>query len=133
MAYWGKFKALGFNKVMKEERKAAPEKAKSLADKASDHEQYYIRAAEHEGTPDDPKEREAYQREMETLIDRYPDDLNAHAFLGLAVMGGYETDGHSREGELYAQAVLRISTTHGFCFAARRAGVRIPPGPPDLL
>ncbi len=101
MAYWGEFTALGFNKVMKEERKAAPEKAKSLAGKASDHEQYYIRAAEHEGTPDDPKEREGYQREMETLIDRHPDDLNAHAFLGLPVMGGYEqrTDPALQPGE----------------------------------
>ena len=110
MAYWGEFEALGFDgrfSPMKEEKRAALDKAKSLAAKASEHEQFYIRAAEHQDKPDDPKERAAYQREMEALIDRYPDDLNAQTFLALGVMGGYETDGHPREGELYAQAILR--------------------------
>jgi tetratricopeptide (TPR) repeat protein len=110
MAYWGEFEALGFGGKfgpMQDEKRAALEKAKSLASKASEHEQFYIRAAEHQDKPDDPKERAAYQREMEALIDRYPDDLNAQTFLGLGVMGGYETDGQPREGELYAQAILR--------------------------
>src|SRR5258707_13222716 len=48
MAYWGEFKALGSVESMKEETKAALEKAKTLASKASDHEQFYIRAAEHQ-------------------------------------------------------------------------------------
>jgi tetratricopeptide (TPR) repeat protein len=110
MAYWGEFEALGFegrSGPMKEDQKAALDKAKSLAGKASEHEQFYIRAAEHQHKGDDPKERSAYQREMEALIDRYPDDLNAQALLALGVMGGYETDGHPREGELYSQAILR--------------------------
>jgi len=109
MAYWGEFEALGVGRsdTMKEEKKAALDKAKSLAAQASEHEQFYIRAAEHQDKPDDSKERAAYQREMEALIDRYPDDLNAQTFLALGVMGGYETDGRPREGELYAQAVLR--------------------------
>jgi len=109
MAYWGEFEALGFGRSgsMKDEKKAALDEAKSLAAKTSEHEQFYIRAAEHEDKADDPKEGTAYQREMEALIDRYPDDLNAQTFLALGVMGGYETDGHPREGELYAQAILR--------------------------
>jgi tetratricopeptide (TPR) repeat protein len=44
---------------------------------------------------------------METLIDRYPDDLDAQAFLALEEMNGYKTNGHPRDGELYAQALLR--------------------------
>jgi len=110
MAYWGEFEALGFrgrSGPMKEDQKAALDKAKSLAGKASEHEQFYLRAAEHQDKGDDPKERAAYQREMEALIDRYPDDLNAQTLLALGVMGGYETDGHPREGELYSQAILR--------------------------
>lgn len=103
MAYWGQFEALKFAGSMQEEEKTALKKAESLVDKASEHEQFYLRAAEHEDKSDDLKERAAYQREMEDLIDRYPDDLNAQAFLALGVMRGYETDGHPREGELYAR------------------------------
>jgi hypothetical protein len=54
MAYWGQFEALGFGGKfgpMQEEKRAALEKAKSLASKASDHEQFHIRAAEHQDNP----------------------------------------------------------------------------------
>ena len=44
---------------------------------------------------------------METLIDRYPDDLDAQAFLALEEMGGYKDNGHPRGGEMYSQAILR--------------------------
>ncbi len=113
MAYWGEFEALKLRGPVKEEGIAALEKAKSLADKASEHEQFYIRAAEHEVNGEKPEERTAYQREMEALVDRYPDDLDAQAFLGLGLMGGYESEGRPREGELYSQAVLHnLLTAH---------------------
>jgi hypothetical protein len=51
MAYWGEFEALGFegrSGPMKAGQRAALDKAKSLAGKASEHEQFYIRAAEHQ-------------------------------------------------------------------------------------
>ncbi len=113
MAYWGEFEALKFRGPVKEEGEAALEKAKSLADKASEHERFYIRAAGHEVDGEKPEERTAYQREMEALVDRYPDDLDAQAFLGLALMGGYEPEGRPREGELYSQAVLhKLLTAH---------------------
>jgi tetratricopeptide (TPR) repeat protein len=67
----------------------------------------YIRAAEHEEKADDSNDSAAYRQVMETLIDRYPDDLNAQAFLALEEMGGYKTNGHPRDGELYSQAILR--------------------------
>jgi tetratricopeptide (TPR) repeat protein len=110
MAYWGEFEALkmsGRHGGMKEEQDAALEKAKSLADHASDHEQCYIRAAEHQGKADDSNDSAKYRKVMETLIDRYPDDLDAQAFLALEEMNGYKTNGHPREGELYSQALLR--------------------------
>ncbi|HMD32563.1 MAG TPA: tetratricopeptide repeat protein [Candidatus Acidoferrales bacterium] len=109
MAYWGEFEALKFRGgPVTDDGKAALEKARSLADKVSEHERFYIRASEHEGKTDKPEERSAYLREMEALLDRYPDDLDAQAFLALAVMGGYETDdGRPREGEMYSQTLLR--------------------------
>jgi tetratricopeptide (TPR) repeat protein len=75
--------------------------------KVSDHEQFYIRAAEHEVDSDKAGEREAYKREMETLIDKYPDDVDAQALLALGVMSRYDTDGHPNDGKIYSQMILR--------------------------
>jgi tetratricopeptide (TPR) repeat protein len=110
MAYWGEYEALkmsGRHGGIQEEKDAALAKAKSLADHASDHEQLYIRAAEHQDKADDSDDSGAYRQIMETLIDRYPDDLDAQAFLALEEMGGYKTNGRPREGEVYSQALLR--------------------------
>jgi tetratricopeptide (TPR) repeat protein len=110
MTYWGEFEALkmaGRHGRAREEKDAALEKAKSLADHASEHEQMYIRAAEHEDKGDDSNDSAEYRKVMETLIDHYPDDLDAQAFLALEEMNGYKTNGHPDEGELYSQAILR--------------------------
>ena len=109
MAYWGEYEALkmsGRHGSMQEDKDAALDKAKSLAEHASEHERLYILAAQHE-EGEDPKDSAAYRSLMETVIDRYPDDLDAQAFLALDEMGGYKTNGHPRDGELYSQAILR--------------------------
>ena len=65
MAYWGEYKALkmsGRHGSVQEEKDAALDKAKSLADHASDHEQLYIRAAEHEKHDDDSGDADAYRQ-----------------------------------------------------------------------
>jgi len=109
MAYWGEYEALKMSGVhggVQKEKTAALEKAKSLAEHASEHEQLYIGAAEHEDKAGDSKGSEAYRSTMETLIDRYPDDPDARAFLALEEMGGYQTNGRPRGGEIYSQAIL---------------------------
>ncbi len=73
MAYWGEFEALkmtGRHGGVQEEKDAALEKAKSLADRVSDHEQLYIRAAGHQDKEDDADESTKYRQVMETMIDR---------------------------------------------------------------
>jgi tetratricopeptide (TPR) repeat protein len=107
MAYWGIVEALGNIRSMKEDRKAALDKAKSLMSKASEHEQYYLRAQQATADVQDEKAKAAYEREMESLIERYPDDLEAQAFLALFMMGGYEQDGRPKEGTTYEKALLR--------------------------
>ncbi|HXW15553.1 MAG TPA: tetratricopeptide repeat protein, partial [Terriglobia bacterium] len=110
MAYWGVYEALkmtGRHGGVQEEKDAALAKAKSLSDHASEHEQLYIRAAEHEDKSGDSNNSAEYRKLMETLIDRYPEDLDAQAYLALEEMNGYKTNGHPRDGELYAQALLR--------------------------
>jgi tetratricopeptide (TPR) repeat protein len=113
MAYWGEFEALNMHGPLMDDGRAALEKAKALADKVSDHERFYIRAAEHEAHGNKPDEKSAYQHEMEALIDQYPDDVDARALLALEVMSGYDTEGHPREGELYSQSILlNLLATH---------------------
>jgi tetratricopeptide (TPR) repeat protein len=107
MAYWGEFEALNTGGPVNENAQAALQKASSLADKISEHERFYIRAAEHQIHEDKPDEKAAYRREMETLVDRFPDDVDAQALLALAVMSGYDTEDRPREGQLYSQSILR--------------------------
>jgi tetratricopeptide (TPR) repeat protein len=107
MAYWGEFEALKMHGPLTDDARTALEKAKSLEDKVTDHERYYIRAAEHELKDDERSEKASYQHEMEALLDKYPDDVDAQALLALAVMSGYDSDGRPRDGELYSQSLLR--------------------------
>jgi tetratricopeptide (TPR) repeat protein len=110
MAYWGEYEALKMTArhgAIQEEKNAALDKAKSLSSHVSDHEHLYIRAAEHQDKTDDPNHSAAYRQVMETLIDRYPDDQDAQAFLALEEMNGFKSNGHPRDGELYSQAILR--------------------------
>jgi tetratricopeptide (TPR) repeat protein len=110
MAYWGEFEALkmsGRHGGVQDMQDAALEKAQALADHASDHEQLYIRAASHQSKDHDPDASAKYRRVMETLIDRYPDDVDAQAFLALQQMSGYKENGHPSDGEAYSQTILR--------------------------
>jgi tetratricopeptide (TPR) repeat protein len=112
MAYWGEFEALKMHGPMTADTRAILDKAKSLLEKVSDHERFYIRAAEHE-VDSKPEEDSAYRHEMESLIDKYPDDVDAQDLLALYVMRGYDTDGRPRDGELYSQAILEnVLATH---------------------
>jgi tetratricopeptide (TPR) repeat protein len=105
MAYWGIVQSIGEYKAMESEKKDALEKAKTLMPKASDHEQFYIRAQQK--AQDEEKGNDESLREMEALVDKYPDDIDAKLFLSLAAPGGYETDGRPRKNGLYQQAILR--------------------------
>jgi len=107
MAYWGEFEALKMHGLMIDDMRAALDKAKSLLAKAPEHEQFYIHAAEHEVDWDKSGEPAAYRHKMEDLIDKYPDDLDAQAFLALALLNGYDSDGHPGDTTPYAQSILR--------------------------
>ena len=80
MAYWGIYQSLRGNNSNYRAKKRALGKAKALGAGASEHEQYYIRAIallDSLGRKGHP----AYLREMEGLIERYPDDVEARLFL----------------------------------------------------
>ena len=105
MCHWGvaaalEFRGHGHQEQVKEELI----KAKELGEKATDHERRYIRAA---NEAHDKKGEDAGTKEMESLIDHYPADVEARLFLALSSNGGYDAKGDPRNGALYGQQMLR--------------------------
>lgn len=115
MAYWGIFTALAQNSSeMADERAAALRKAVELMPAATDREKYYIRAISL--LAEQGKGRSAWISEMEALIDKYPEDVEAKLFLANSLsssVSSYAPDGRPRDGKLYGQAILRnLLATH---------------------
>jgi tetratricopeptide (TPR) repeat protein len=107
MCHWGLSRALDSHGGEKELQKTELKKATDLSAKVSDHEQRYIRADATAAEKKDDEAAAAYAKEMEALIDRYPDDLDARLLYALSLNRGYSTDGDPRPGSLYGQSVLR--------------------------
>lgn len=113
MAQWGIVQTVQSSKSMKEVRDSALAGVKKLMPKANEHEKYYLRAALKQAEPagagaekTDKAEEGGYQQEMEALIERYPDDVDARLFLALAMMRGFRPDGRPQTGHLYSQLLL---------------------------
>ncbi len=115
LCYWGIYNALGQNsQEMSDERNAALKKAVELMPSASDHEKYYISAISLLAEPG--KGRAAWISEMEALIDKYPEDVEAKLILANTLStpaGSYLPDGRPRDGKIYGQMILRnLLVTH---------------------
>jgi len=106
MCRWGLFQALwyaGADAQAKEELA----RAKALSDKASDREQRYIRAESAYVEKSGEEGEKAYAHEMEALIDRYPDDLQARLLYAGHLGAGYDEHAEPRAGTIYEQMLLR--------------------------
>jgi tetratricopeptide (TPR) repeat protein len=107
MCHWGVARALTARGGNEDQAKAELAHAKDLSAKASDREQRYIRAdAESEDKKGDEAGR-AFAKEMEALIERYPDDVEARLLYALQLNHGYDEKGDPRLGTVYGQATLR--------------------------
>lgn len=107
MCHWGVARALTSRGGNQDLAKAELSKAKDLSAKASDREQRYIRAdAAAEDQKGDAGES-AFAKEMEALIERYPDDVEAKLLYALSTNRGYDEKGDPRPGTVYGQAMLR--------------------------
>ena len=109
MAYWGIYNALAQNpQEMADERAAALKRAVELMPTASDPEQYYIRAIAL--LAEQGKGRPAWTGEMEALINKYPEDVEAKLLLANSLStaaSSYLPDGRPREGKMYGRAILQ--------------------------
>jgi tetratricopeptide (TPR) repeat protein len=124
MAWWGIVEAVSDFPAMDDIKKSALEKAKALQDKASDHEQYYIRAQQSQQEDEGDQD---YRREMEALIDKYPTDIDARLFLGIHLGSGYaKKDGRPRDTTVYAVMLVdSVLGTHPASAAAHHYRVHL--------
>jgi len=106
MCHWGISRALDFQ-GRDEQAKQEIRAAQNLAAKTSDREQRYIRAYFdfEEKSGDDATH--AFNQQMESLIDHYPDDVEAKLLYALSLMAGYDAKGEPRPGAAYSQTILR--------------------------
>lgn len=113
MAWWGLALARGAGGRFAAERASAIRKALALCEGATDQEQRYIIAASQLADKGPANGRMAFVREMEYLMDCYPEDGEARLLLAGFLMDGYESDGRPCAGQPYAQALLReLLRTH---------------------
>jgi tetratricopeptide (TPR) repeat protein len=113
MAWWGLALTRGSGARFAADRAEAIRRALTLSEGAPDVEQRYIVAASLLADKGPANGRPAFIREMEFLIDRYPEDAEARLLLAGFLLDGYEPDGRPGQGQAYAQALLReLLRTH---------------------
>jgi len=114
MPYWGLYSAIGAieGTDFTADKKLAVRKLKALKATASEHEKLYaegilLRDADSENG------KSGYQKKLELIVHKYPEDVDAKLFLALSKMGGYDADMNPREGQLYSEYLLRdLIKTH---------------------
>ena len=107
MCHWGLAQALDFNAANHDQAGEELKKAAELAPHASDREQRYIRAYSEKEEKQGEEGKNAFAQQMEALIARYPDDIQAQLLLAAQLISGYTGKGDPLPGMLYGQAVLR--------------------------
>jgi tetratricopeptide (TPR) repeat protein len=107
MCQWGIHRAMEFSGADDKDLTAVAAKMRDLAPKATDHEQRYIRSVVQSEDKKGEERAKAYQHEMEGLIYRYPDDIDAQALLALDLGAGFDEKDEPRPGQLYGMSILR--------------------------
>ena len=104
MAWWGLAGTVQnmSDEAFKADKELSFKKLKALKEFASPHEKLYVESVL---LADSLKEGgdKAYMKKLETIVHKYPEDIEAQLFLILANMSGYEKDGSPRNGQIYAE------------------------------
>jgi tetratricopeptide (TPR) repeat protein len=126
MAYWGLALTRGAGARYAPARAEAIAKALALSEGLPDLEQRYIVAATFLADKGPANGRHGFVREMEALIDRYPEEVEARLLLAGFLADGYEPDGRPGIGQPYAQVLLReLLHTHPHHEGVHHAWVQV--------
>ena len=107
MCHWGISQALYFRGTDNDLAQAELKKARELSSGASDYEQRLIRAYADSDEKTGDEATRVFNQGMESLINRYPGDIEAKLLFAGRLNGGYDAKGDPRPGALYAQSILR--------------------------
>ncbi len=104
MAWWGLASTVQFmrDEAFNADKELSFKKIKSLKESANPHEKLYVESVLLSDSLKEGGEK-AYMKKLETIVHKYPDDIDAQLFLILANMSGYEKDGSPKNGQLYAE------------------------------
>ncbi len=107
MPYWGIVETIGHfrNEGFTADKAMALKKLKSLKFKANEHERLYVDGILLADSLKDEGEK-AYDKKLETIVDKYPKDTDAKLILALRKMGGYDHEMNLNEGQLYSEYLL---------------------------
>ena len=113
MAWWGLALTRGAGARCAAARAESIYKALALSEGVTDAEQRYIVAATFLANKGPANGRHGFVREMEGLIERFPEDAEARLLLAGLLADGYEADGRPSPGQSYAQVLVReLLRTH---------------------
>lgn len=106
MPYWGLLHTILFidNKEFDGDKKIAIEKIKVLSETAEGYEALYSK-----GILDfvETEKPDGYLKQLENIVHKYPEDIDAKLFLALFKMSGYDENMNPKEGTIYSEYLLR--------------------------
>jgi tetratricopeptide (TPR) repeat protein len=114
MPYYGLYSAIGAieGDEFKSDQKLAVRKLKQLWKDATEREKLYADAILARDS-DEEGGKAAYQKKLELIVHKYPEDVDAKLFLALSKMGGYDAKMNPRDGQIYAEYLLKdLLRTH---------------------
>ena len=113
MAYWGIYQSRTGNNKNRKEKRSALRKAKALASGAGERERYYIAAIALLDSLGGKEGRLAFMEKMGTLIERYPEDVEAKLFLVRFLMKNRKLDADSGgEGPSRKEILRNLLVSH---------------------
>ena len=108
MPWWGLLTTTAFMKdeAFKMDKELSLKKLKALVKSASDHEKLYATGILLADSLKENGDKE-YQKKIETIIHKYPDDIDAQLFLANNNMAGYNFEQAPNEGQIYSEYVIK--------------------------
>lgn len=107
MPYWGLLETIGSSdrEEYKHDKAFAIKKLNALKSKANEHEKLYAEGILLRDSPSDGNRQ--YNKKLEQIVHKFPDDVDARLFLALKKMAGFDADMNPYEGQLFSEYLLR--------------------------
>lgn len=109
MGWWGLASTVQnmSDEAFKADKVQSFKKLKELKALANTHEKLYVEGLLLTDSLSGEDGNKAYMKKLETIVHKFPDDIDAQLFLALSNMSGYEKDGSPLNGQIYSERLLK--------------------------